>query len=488
MPVPPPSTSAPSQSLQRGMSQVPLARRIGDYQQPPLSFSQSLKRKASHDVWPRTAPLRNPKRRPREQRPADTITINGEVYDRRKRPGSFSQEESGDEGELELQYMPTHQPHYYPEPCHYYDPSYVPDQYAREAFSSYRCPSPSNASVATSLLSPPGCHSGVPSGQPAQGSFVREWDEGSSLAPAPSYTGPSGASAVGRLASPTAQMRLASSQAAGQQEGATVSEESGGKNRKSKDTHKRQEPAPPPSEAPSNNNHSTASAPTALPPQSLLPIPNEAPTEVGANETTLSGSSEESKPRPKRIRKRPPPKGTPQAAMSSNPNAPVHVARPPNAWILYRSDQLRIIRQDPVISKKPQADISKLVGALWREEKPEVKLWYEQQADIKKSEHLKAHPGQSLLFPRGIQIELTGEPSQTTASLLRRKRARRSSSVLVNNRIAQSPTCRHRPLQTAPFQSRASRNQPQALHQQRRQTLQSRLPKICQPHHRGLRS
>jgi hypothetical protein len=101
-------------------------------------------------------------------------------------------------------------------------------------------------------------------------------------------------------------------------------------------------------------------------------------------------------PKAKKARKRAPAKGTPQAAMGTDETGePIHIARPPNAWILYRSDQLRIIKNDPVISKKPQADISKLIGALWREEKAEVKLWYEQQAEVKKEEHLRAHPGSS---------------------------------------------------------------------------------------------
>lgn len=354
---------------------------------PAPGLSQSLKRKASNDVWPRTAPLKSTKSRYIPQpHPADTITIDGEVYDRRKRPGSINEQTSED---LDLHVLPYQQSYYLEYPAHAtYSP---PARTHRDAFNSYRCPSPSNISAVT-YHSPPRQHYPMVPSHTAAYNQLFDYDDTGSVASGASYAFPSRLSAVGGLASPTAGMRL----------GSSVSPHQDGSVRSPAASPKRPKLALRTSAPASTNSkpsgHAAASPPdqrpasaTSQPPPPLLPIPAPSPPDVA--ESTSTGSSNETKPKAKRVRKRAPPKGTPQVAMSSNPNAPVHVARPPNAWILYRSDQLRIIKQDPVISKKPQADISKLIGALWREEKPEVKLWYEQQADIKKSEHLKQHPG-----------------------------------------------------------------------------------------------
>lgn len=70
-----------------------------------------------------------------------------------------------------------------------------------------------------------------------------------------------------------------------------------------------------------------------------------------------------------------------------------YTPRPPNAWILYRSQQIRNLKQDPELSKKPQSDISKIIGAMWRGESAEVRGWYELQAEVKKAEHKEMYPG-----------------------------------------------------------------------------------------------
>jgi len=79
--------------------------------------------------------------------------------------------------------------------------------------------------------------------------------------------------------------------------------------------------------------------------------------------------------------------------MSNSAEEIVHVPRPPNAWILYRSRKLADLKNDPAIAGRLQADISKMVGQLWRNESPETKAQYEQLAEEKKLEHLRLHPG-----------------------------------------------------------------------------------------------
>jgi HMG (high mobility group) box len=80
--------------------------------------------------------------------------------------------------------------------------------------------------------------------------------------------------------------------------------------------------------------------------------------------------------------------------MGAGPGGPGQPPRPANAWILYRSDKMKDIAPSlPGQPKPPQADISKLIAAMWKGEKPEVRQRYEALSDIKKAEHLALYPG-----------------------------------------------------------------------------------------------
>ena len=68
--------------------------------------------------------------------------------------------------------------------------------------------------------------------------------------------------------------------------------------------------------------------------------------------------------------------------------------RPANAWILYRSAKMKVLK-DPQSSGQPrrtQADISKLIAEMWKNETPEVRQFYEAMSDMKKAEHLAQYP------------------------------------------------------------------------------------------------
>lgn len=73
------------------------------------------------------------------------------------------------------------------------------------------------------------------------------------------------------------------------------------------------------------------------------------------------------------------------------------VPRPPNAWILYRSDCIQKMRAEmPEGARKPtQADLSKQFGEQWRNESEEVKTSYERLAEAAREEHAQKHPGES---------------------------------------------------------------------------------------------
>ncbi|KAJ1024159.1 hypothetical protein NDA16_002998 [Ustilago loliicola] len=77
-----------------------------------------------------------------------------------------------------------------------------------------------------------------------------------------------------------------------------------------------------------------------------------------------------------------------------------HTPRPPNAWILYRSQKFREIQQNrneqsrSGSSEKPksQAEISKMISQMWQNEKSSVKQKFEALADEKKLAHQRMYP------------------------------------------------------------------------------------------------
>ncbi|KAG2033502.1 high mobility group box domain-containing protein, partial [Suillus americanus] len=67
--------------------------------------------------------------------------------------------------------------------------------------------------------------------------------------------------------------------------------------------------------------------------------------------------------------------------------------RPPNAWILYRSDKIKVLPPaQPGQRSRAQADVSKLISDMWRNESDAVKLEYERLADARKAEHQRLYP------------------------------------------------------------------------------------------------
>lgn len=73
--------------------------------------------------------------------------------------------------------------------------------------------------------------------------------------------------------------------------------------------------------------------------------------------------------------------------------SPPKILRPPNAWILYRSDKLAEAKSIQG-QRTPQAELSKHIAESWRSETPEVKREYERQAELRKLQHEAQHPGQ----------------------------------------------------------------------------------------------
>ena len=67
--------------------------------------------------------------------------------------------------------------------------------------------------------------------------------------------------------------------------------------------------------------------------------------------------------------------------------------RPANAWILYRSDKMKILKPTaPEAPRRTQADISKLIAGMWKNEADEVKRHYERLSEHAKVEHHAQYP------------------------------------------------------------------------------------------------
>jgi hypothetical protein len=75
------------------------------------------------------------------------------------------------------------------------------------------------------------------------------------------------------------------------------------------------------------------------------------------------------------------------------PERIVQPPRPPNAWILYRSDKLRQLPPtEPGNPRRAQAEVSKMISNMWKNESEAVRNEYERRADAKKAEHQQMYP------------------------------------------------------------------------------------------------
>ncbi|KAJ7647508.1 hypothetical protein FB45DRAFT_1051980 [Roridomyces roridus] len=73
----------------------------------------------------------------------------------------------------------------------------------------------------------------------------------------------------------------------------------------------------------------------------------------------------------------------------TSPSNGVKPPRPPNAWILYRSDKSKTVRE----GRMAQGELSKIIAEMWRNEAPEIRAYYERLADQAKIQHLNDNPG-----------------------------------------------------------------------------------------------
>lgn len=80
------------------------------------------------------------------------------------------------------------------------------------------------------------------------------------------------------------------------------------------------------------------------------------------------------------------PRRTARAGTSPAGDEGKKISRPPNAWILYRRDKVKLL------AHYQQASASAIIARWWAEESPEIKSSYEQRAEIMKAEHALLYP------------------------------------------------------------------------------------------------
>jgi hypothetical protein len=67
--------------------------------------------------------------------------------------------------------------------------------------------------------------------------------------------------------------------------------------------------------------------------------------------------------------------------------------RPPNAWIIYRSEKMKSFPPPgPGDPPRAQAEVSKLISAMWKSEPPETRAMYEAASEMRKAEHAAKYP------------------------------------------------------------------------------------------------
>nr|WRY74167.1 mating type protein MAT1-1-3 [Diaporthe caulivora] len=77
-------------------------------------------------------------------------------------------------------------------------------------------------------------------------------------------------------------------------------------------------------------------------------------------------------------------------ATAGNPGSVEKIPRPPNAWIIFRSEKSKEVRQGN--PGTPNGDVSKEVSRLWHAAAQEVRDYYGQMAAQKKEEHMLKYP------------------------------------------------------------------------------------------------
>ncbi|KAG6862315.1 hypothetical protein C0995_016013 [Termitomyces sp. Mi166 len=113
------------------------------------------------------------------------------------------------------------------------------------------------------------------------------------------------------------------------------------------------------------------------------------------------------------------------AVERSRVSDPSSIPRPPNSWILYRSDMVTLIAPPAPGTTRSQAEVSRIISSMWKKEKPEVKAEYERRAEVKKLEHAAMYPNYRYM-PKSKELK---EELKKAKEEQKRKKNKRNSDA-----------------------------------------------------------
>jgi len=109
---------------------------------------------------------------------------------------------------------------------------------------------------------------------------------------------------------------------------------------------------------------------------------------------------------------------------------PATVPRPPNAWILYRSDKVRELPPlAPGVERRAQGEVSKIISAMWAKESDETRHEYEKRAEAAKIEHALKHPNYRYK-PLSKEEKRVRKELERDQRLAQRRKGRKSGRAL----------------------------------------------------------
>ncbi|KAI5480876.1 hypothetical protein MNV49_006685 [Pseudohyphozyma bogoriensis] len=102
--------------------------------------------------------------------------------------------------------------------------------------------------------------------------------------------------------------------------------------------------------------------------------------------------------------------------------------RPQNAWILYRSEKIKLMKEEnSAPSKIRQSQYSQLIGHMWRNETPEVRARFEKLAEESKIAHALKYPNYQYAPIRKSYGRPTSPPGTSSRPSPRQKPSKKGS-------------------------------------------------------------
>ncbi|KDE09878.1 hypothetical protein MVLG_00275 [Microbotryum lychnidis-dioicae p1A1 Lamole] len=140
---------------------------------------------------------------------------------------------------------------------------------------------------------------------------------------------------------------------------------------------------------------------------------------------------------------------SPEIASNVKVSLPVtekRITRPPNAFILFRAEQVKLIKEtEPELRSKPQSELSKIIGERWKSVTTETRSMYDEKAEGLKRQLLEKYgPGALARGPRKPRKSETaptessydGRPNSGSGSIKAARTTSHSSAPILGHSLA----------------------------------------------------